>query len=60
MDQYGLNLLGFAEVAGPGFCNDPDMVCVGMVWACVVLVWDFAVILRQVVWGCECVCARSE
>ncbi len=26
VDQYGLNLLGFAEVAGPGFWNDPDMV----------------------------------
>ncbi len=27
--QYGLNLLHFAEVAGPGFWNDPDMVISG-------------------------------
>ena len=26
VDQYGANIMNFAEVAGPGFWNDPDMV----------------------------------
>ena len=26
VDQYGANVLHFAEAAGPGFWNDPDMV----------------------------------